>query len=76
MTNTDLLKQKIHESGLKQGWLAEKLSLSESALSLKVNGKRYFNQVEIENLRKLLRLSRADAEKIFFAKPVGKTSTN
>lgn len=67
MTNTDLLKQKIQEAGLKQSWLAEKLSISESSLSSKINGRRYFNQVEMNKIRDLLKLNNSDSEKIFFA---------
>lgn len=67
MTNTELLKQKIQEAGLKQNWLAEKLSISESSLSAKINGRRYFNQVEMNKIRDLLKLNKSDSEKIFFA---------
>lgn len=67
MTNTELLKQKIQEAGLKQNWLAEKLCISESSLSAKINGRRYFNQVEMNKIRDLLKLNKSDSEKIFFA---------
>ena len=37
MTNTELLKDKIHESGLKYGYIADKLGISRTSLYLKVN---------------------------------------
>lgn len=35
MTDTELLKRKIHESGLKYGYIAEKVGISRTSLYLK-----------------------------------------
>jgi len=71
MTNTELLKQKIEESGIKLGVIAEKLGIVRSSLWSKINGKTQFNQYEINKLCELLNIKTlANKEAIFFAKDV------
>lgn len=71
MTNTELLKQKIEESGIKLGAIAEKLNIDRSTLWLKVNGRSAFNQYEINKLCEILNITKlATKEAIFFAKDV------
>lgn len=69
MTNTILLKEKIRESGLKNGYIAEVLSISRQQLWKKVNNLVAFNQYEIEKLCYILKItSLREKENIFFAK--------
>lgn len=71
MTNVELLKQKIEESGFKIGVIADKLNISRSSLWLKINGKTQFNQYEINKLCELLNIKTLSVkESIFFAKDV------
>ena len=73
MTDTDLLKQKIQESGYKTNYLAQELGLSRSGLSMKINNKTEFVSTEIQKLCKLLKItSLSEKEKIFFAHGVDK----
>lgn len=72
MTNTDLLRKKIHDSGYKLTFIAEKCELSYQGLMNKVNGKSEFNAPEIKKLRALLKLSPEEVECIFFASDVDK----
>lgn len=68
MTNTELLKAKIQESGLKMSFIADALGISRQLLWKKVNNLTPFNQYEIEKLCKLLKItSLREKERIFFA---------
>lgn len=68
MTNTALLKQRIAESGMKKGKLAEKLHLSMDSFGRKVNNKREFKASEIQALCTVLNIeSLEEKEQIFFA---------
>ena len=58
--NTKLLQQKIKDSGLKMGFIAEKLGRSRQALSDKIQGKTEFLPSEIRILCELLHLSDDD----------------
>lgn len=76
MTNTELLKDKIHESGLKYGYIADKLGISRTSLYLKVNGNKEFNQREISILCELLQIkSLEEKELIFFTLHSNKNAT-
>lgn len=71
MTNTALLKKKIENSGLKIGFIADSVGISRQQFWKKVNNIVPFNQYEIENLCKVLRItSLREKEEIFFAKDV------
>lgn len=63
--NMKLLQQKIKDSGLKMGFIAEKLGRSRQALSGKIQGKTEFLPSEIRILCELLHLSDDDRRLIF-----------
>ena len=65
MTNTKELKSKIHDSGFKISFLADKCGLSRNGLSLKINGKYEFNAVEIKTLKELLDLTPEEVDYLF-----------
>lgn len=72
MTNTELLRKKIDESGYKLIFIAEHCRLSYQGFMNKVNGKSEFNATEIQKLRVLLKMCPEDVEAIFFAPVVDK----
>lgn len=76
MTNTRLLKNKIKKSGYRNNYLAEKLNLSETGFSLKVNNKNKFYVDEMYKLSRILKITNEEKEKIFFDLDVDKKSTN
>ncbi len=67
MTDVELLKQKIAESGLKVTFIAKECGLSPQGFYNKRDGKTEFTQSEIMGLKKLLRLTSEETERIFFA---------
>lgn len=68
MTNSILLQKKIDESGLKVGFIAEKLDTSYAWLKKKVSGKVPFKAYEIQILCDLLGIvDLEEKEQIFFA---------
>ena len=69
MTNTKLLKKTIDESGLKIGFIADCVGISRQLLWRKINNLSSFNQYEIDNICKVLRITNLKLkESIFFAK--------
>ncbi|MBQ1293169.1 MAG: toxin-antitoxin system, antitoxin component, Xre family protein [Clostridiales bacterium] len=69
MTNTELLKSTIAQSGLKLEYLAEKCEISRQALSNKIANRSYFTAHEIDVLCLELKITGLTAkERIFFAK--------
>ena len=73
MTNTELLRDKIKDSGLKISYIAEKLGLSPAHFRRKMNNLFSFDQCEIGVLCDLLHItSLKEKEAIFFAKQVEK----
>lgn len=71
MTNTELLRKKIAESGLKVSYVAEYVGITRSSFWKKVHNKSPFNQYEIESLCNVLKIDRLkEKENIFFAKSV------
>ncbi|MCI7092284.1 MAG: toxin-antitoxin system, antitoxin component, Xre family protein [Lachnospiraceae bacterium] len=67
MTDTELLKKKIDESGYKISFIAQKCGLTYQGFLPKMNGMREFKQTEIIVLRELLKLTQEEADEIFFA---------
>jgi len=68
MTNTEALKQKIKEQGLKQGYIADKMGLSAYGFAKKVNNVSEFKATEISLLCDLLNItSLKEKESIFFS---------
>lgn len=63
--NTELLQKKIKDSGLKMGFIAEKLGRSRQALSDKIKGETEFLPSEIRVLCELLRLTDEERRLIF-----------
>ncbi len=61
------LRAKIEESGITITKLAEKLGLSREGLYLKLNGTTEFKASEIVLLREILRLTKEEQERFFFA---------
>lgn len=76
MTNTVLLEEKIAESGLRIGFIAEKCGLSRMGLYKKIKGMSEFTASEISVIKELLKLSAKDIQRIFFDQKVSKTSTD
>jgi hypothetical protein len=69
MTNTELLMEYFKNSGLKLGFIAEKVGLSRYGLAKKINNDTEFKASEIEKLCELLHItSMEDRSRIFFAK--------
>lgn len=76
MTNSELLKKKIDESGLKIGFIVEKLNTSYAWFNKKLNNGKDFNAAEIQTLCEILGITDlAEKDRIFFAKNVEKSST-
>lgn len=65
MTNTNLLKGKIMEKGLTIQSLANKVGISHTSMSYKINNKRCFTATEIYNISSILGITNKD--KYFFA---------
>ena len=69
MTNTNLLKEKIENSGLKIGFIADFVGISRQLLWKKINNLTPFNQYEIDKMCEVLRInSLKEKESIFFAR--------
>ena len=67
MTNTELLKEKLEASGLKKGFICEKLDISRPSLNKKIENEAPFKAYEIQILSTLLNLTIDEKEAIFFA---------
>lgn len=71
MTNTEMLKQVIKESGLKLQSIANWLGISRFALQMKIENRHQFKSEEIQTLCRVLNIdSLEQKEAIFFAKEV------
>ena len=67
MTNTVLLNEKIEKSGLKIGFISEKMGITRQTLRNKVNGVSEFTQTEMKTLCDLLKItSTKEKNQIFF----------
>lgn len=68
MTDTELLEEKINDSGFKKKYIAEKIGIAPYSLAKKINNITEFKTSEIHMLCTLLKInSLEDREKIFFA---------
>lgn len=67
MTNSELLKEKIEESGMTMVAIARKTGIKRETLYNKLSGKSEFTASEIVAMSKVLRLSVEEREAIFFA---------
>lgn len=70
MTNSELLKEKIEESGMTMVAIAKKTGIKRETLYNKLSGKSEFTASEIVAMSKVLRLSVEEREAIFFAAKV------
>ena len=70
MTNTDLLKQKIEESGVKYAFIADKLGMSRQGLSQKIAQNGDFKAWQMLSIVDILHLSDDEARDIFYAQNV------
>ena len=66
MTNTNLLRKKIEESGLKLQFIADKLGISRTTLTAKINGTSEFNQTEIKTMASRYSMNDREIVEIFF----------
>lgn len=67
MTDTELLKEKISQSGLKIGYIAESTGISRASLWNKVNNLRAFTVPEMDKLCTVLNIkSLRERDAIFF----------
>ena len=67
MTDINLLKSTIEESGLRNRFIADKLGLSPEGFYKKLRGKSEFKVSEVGIITELLRLSPAERDEIFFS---------
>ena len=67
MTTTEKLEEIIRNSGLKKGFLAEKLGISRAGLNNCINNKAEFRASQIFTLCELLRIEEKDRTDIFFS---------
>ena len=71
MTNTELLEEKIVQSGLKKSYIAKSIGLSPYGLTLKIQNVNEFKASEIEKLCFLLGIDDLEERSaIFFASKV------
>lgn len=68
MTNSELLKKKISESGISVSFIAKKMGLSREGLYKKINNFSEFKASEIFAIMGILNLSSKDRDDIFFTK--------
>ena len=66
MTNTNLLKKKIDESGYKLRFIASKLGITYQGFLKKIYNETEFKGSEMQILRELLNLMDSEFEQIFF----------
>lgn len=67
MTDVELLKAKIEDSGLKRNYIAEQLGITPQGFYLKTSGKNEFTASEIQKLCVLLKITaQKDIKAIFF----------
>ena len=68
MTNTDLLKEILSDSGYKLAYVADKLGITYQGFLNKINNESEFKASEIQTLKELLNLTNKERDKIFFTK--------
>ncbi|MBQ2486749.1 MAG: helix-turn-helix transcriptional regulator [Ruminococcus sp.] len=67
MVDTISLKNAVKNSGLKYGYISEKLGISYMTLSRKIKGTYDFNASEIVKLTDMLALTKAERDRIFLS---------
>lgn len=76
MTNIELLRKKIDDSGYKLVFIAEKCGLTYQGFLKKLKGESDFKATEMAVMKDLLNLDSNGMGEIFFGSDVDKTSTN
>lgn len=66
MTNTELLRKKIDDSGYKLRFIAEKIGITYQGFLKKINNETEFKATEIQILCELLNIDIQEKEEIFF----------
>lgn len=73
MTNTELLKESINNRGIKIKFIAEKLGITTTGLSKKMNNEIEFKATEIQIICDILNINDLKLKnRIFFANKVDK----
>lgn len=70
MTNTELLRKKIDDSGYKLTFIAKQLGITYQGFLKKSNNETEFKATEIQILKTLLNLTDDERDCIFFASSV------
>lgn len=70
MTNTELLRKKIDDSGYKLTYIAKQVGITYQGLMNKINNETEFKATEIQILKTLLNLTDDERDCIFFASNV------
>lgn len=70
MTDFELLKEKIRETGMTVVAIAKKSGILRETLYNRLNGRGEFNASEISSLTRVLGLSLEERDAIFFAEKV------
>lgn len=70
MTDLELLKHRIDESGMTMVAISQKTGILRETLYNRLNGKGEFTASEIVSLSKVLNLSTAERSEIFFGEKV------
>ena len=68
MINSELLKDKIENSGYRFSWIAKKMNLSPYGLRKKINKETEFKVSEVTKICELLGITDREREVIFFCK--------
>ena len=66
MIDTELLQEKLNKSSFRMTFIAKELGITYQALLNKLNNKCEFNADEIISLGRLLHLTGAEVDRIFF----------
>lgn len=66
MTNTKLLREKISDSGMKLGYIADHLGISPRALLMKIENQTEFKSSEIKKLSEILGIETAEEQRQIF----------
>lgn len=76
MVNTKMLQEAMRNHGYTIDKLAEKIGRSRTGLFNKIHNKTEFRLSEIDQISRVLKISKADRIRIFFATDVECNSTN
>ena len=68
MTNTKLLEEAIARSGLKKGYIAERLGVSRAGLTNLIQNRAEFRASQMTLMEEILNLTPEEKNAIFFAK--------